>query len=71
MGLGFFIETEGKRRLIGHTGEQGGFRSFIYFDPVSQAVVVGVVNTTNNARPEESDRAFRRAAGAARELLGD
>jgi len=71
MGLGFFIVTEGKRRLIGHTGEQGGFRSFMYLDPASQSVVVGVVNTTNNARPGESDRAFRRAAGAARELLGN
>ena len=71
MGLGFFIVTDQGRRLIGHTGEQGGFRSFLYFDPVSQAVVVGVVNTTNNARPEESDRAFRRAAAAARKLLQD
>jgi len=71
MGLGFFIVTQGKTRLIGHTGEQGGFRSFMYLDPTSQSVVVGVVNTTNDARPEESDRAFRRAAGAARDLLGN
>jgi CubicO group peptidase (beta-lactamase class C family) len=71
MGLGFFVVTDGGSRVIGHTGEQGGFRSFLYFSPVSRAVVVGVVNTTNNARPEESDRAFQRAAGAARALLQD
>jgi CubicO group peptidase (beta-lactamase class C family) len=71
MGLGFFVAEGEKGRLVGHTGEQGGFRSFLYLNPVSQAVVVGVVNTTNNARPDESDRAFQRAAAAARTLLED
>jgi len=71
MGLGFFVVSGEGGRLVGHTGEQGGFRSFLYFNPVSHGVVVGVVNTTNNARPDESDRAFQRAAAAARKLIAD
>jgi CubicO group peptidase (beta-lactamase class C family) len=69
VGLGFFVWEQGGRRIVGHTGEQGGFRSFLCFDPAAGAVVVGVVNTTNDARREESDRAFLRAAQAARQLL--
>lgn len=70
MGLGFFVVRQGGRRLIGHTGEQGGFRSFFYLDPATEEVVVGVLNTTNEARPEASNRAFLRAAAAARAMLG-
>jgi CubicO group peptidase (beta-lactamase class C family) len=69
VGLGFFISRAGGTRLIGHTGEQAGFRSFMFFNPATRAAVVGVVNTTDDARPEESGRAFGHAARAAAELL--
>jgi hypothetical protein len=43
---------------VGHTGEQSGFRSFVYFDPASTTAVIGVLNTTNEARPEVSNRGW-------------
>lgn len=69
MGLSFFLRPLGGDTLVGHTGEQAGFRSFVYFNPGTRAAVIGVVNTTNDARPEESGRAFRGALEAAVRLL--
>lgn len=69
MGLGFFIDNVNGTRLIGHTGEQAGFRSFLFFNPVTRAGVAGVVNTTNDARGDESGRAFAAALKAAQETL--
>lgn len=65
MGLSFFLRPAGRFTLVGHTGEQAGFRSFAYFNPETRAAVIGVVNTTNDARPEESGRAFTAALEAA------
>lgn len=69
IGLGFFIVTLDGTRLIGHTGEQAGFRSFFYLNPVTRAAVLGVVNTTNDARPEDSGQAFVAAIRAATATL--
>ncbi len=69
MGLGFFLLPAGRDTLVGHTGEQAGFRSFVYFNRQTRTGVIGVVNTTNDARPDESGRAFRRALVAATGLL--
>lgn len=65
MGLSFFLRPAGRVTLVGHTGEQAGFRSFVYWNPETRAAVIGVVNTTNDARPEESGRAFTAALEAA------
>ncbi len=40
-------------------------RSWIYFNPASRAGVIACVNTTDEALPEESGRAFRSALSAA------
>lgn len=69
MGLGFFIDTINGTRLIGHTGEQAGFRSFLFFNPITKAGVAGVVNTTNEARDEDSGKAFVAALLAAEGIL--
>jgi CubicO group peptidase (beta-lactamase class C family) len=69
MGLGFFIQMVDGTRLIGHTGEQAGFRSFFYLNPVTRAAVLGVVNTTNEARDEDSGRAFQELLNAAAAML--
>jgi CubicO group peptidase (beta-lactamase class C family) len=69
MGLGFFIENVAGTRLVGHTGEQAGFRSFMFFNPITRTGVAGVVNTTNDARGDESGRAFAAALKAAEGVL--
>jgi CubicO group peptidase (beta-lactamase class C family) len=53
-GLSFYLYRRGRSTIVGHTGEQSGFRSFFFLDPSSTTAVVGVVNTTNEARPDSS-----------------
>jgi CubicO group peptidase (beta-lactamase class C family) len=69
VGLGFFVMWRDGTRLVGHTGEQAGFRSFFYINPTTRAAVIGAVNTVNEARPEESDAAFKALVLAATDLL--
>lgn len=68
MGLGFFLYDINGRRLVGHTGDQGGFRSFMAFDPASGRGIIGVVNTSNTTNPD-SDAGFTSVFHAALELL--
>lgn len=58
MGLSFFIVPRGADTLIGHTGEQAGFRSFLYVNPKTGAAIVGVFNTRNDAEPDRSQVGF-------------
>lgn len=48
MGLSFFLYTIGNERVIGHTGTQAGFRSFLYFNPRTKRAVISVYNTSSN-----------------------
>ena len=45
MGLCFFIEKRGSRRLVGHSGSQNGFISHLYIDPAAHAGYVVSFNT--------------------------
>jgi CubicO group peptidase (beta-lactamase class C family) len=45
MGLGFF---HGPATLVGHWGEQAGFRSFLFVNPGAHTGVLFVVNTTED-----------------------
>lgn len=48
VGLGFFsLEHEG-RRIVGHTGDQAGYRSYLYFDPAASTGVILVFNSNND-----------------------
>jgi len=69
IGLGFFLFDVDGHRLVGHTGDQGGFRSFMAFDPVSGKGVIGVVNTSNDVDPEASGRGFNQLVQAALKTL--
>ncbi len=51
VGLGFFSTEVDGRRIVGHTGDQAGYRSFVYFDPERRTGLVMVFNTTNEAAP--------------------
>jgi CubicO group peptidase (beta-lactamase class C family) len=57
-GLSFYLYRRGETTVVGHTGEQSGFRSFVYFDPATTLGVIGVVNTTNEARPDASSEGW-------------
>jgi CubicO group peptidase (beta-lactamase class C family) len=47
-GLGFFSLDAGGRRIVGHTGDQAGYRSYLYLDPAAASGIVLVFNTTND-----------------------
>ncbi len=48
VGLGFFSLDMKGRRIVGHTGDQAGYRSYIYIDPTSSSGIILVFNTTND-----------------------
>jgi CubicO group peptidase (beta-lactamase class C family) len=68
-GLSFYLYRRGRSTIVGHTGEQSGFRSFFFLDPSSTNAVVGVVNTTNEARPDSSLAAWDRLVHGAVDLV--
>jgi CubicO group peptidase (beta-lactamase class C family) len=48
VGLGFFSVERNGRRVVGHTGDQAGYRSYVYFDPAASSGIILVFNTTND-----------------------
>jgi CubicO group peptidase (beta-lactamase class C family) len=68
-GLSFYLYRRADRTIVGHTGEQSGFRSFFYLEPVSTTAVIGVLNTTNDVRAEASARGWDALTHRAVELV--
>jgi CubicO group peptidase (beta-lactamase class C family) len=64
VGLGFFSLEADRRRIIGHTGDQAGYRSFLYLDPGRRTALVLVFNTTR-----EGSAAAERLAALAHDGL--
>jgi CubicO group peptidase (beta-lactamase class C family) len=48
VGLGFFSLEHGGHRIVGHTGDQAGYRSYVYLDPAASSGIILVFNTTND-----------------------
>ena len=67
MALSFFVIHRGAATIIGHTGSQAGFRSFLFFNPTTSTAVIAAFNTTNDAAPARA--AFARMYEAALALL--
>jgi len=45
MGLSFFIYEDAGRRIVGHTGSQKSFISFIFIEPETKVGLIGIYNT--------------------------
>lgn len=69
MGLSFFLAEAPGRRVVGHTGEQAGFRSFLYLAPEAGTAVIGVTNTINRTRGRASQGDWQRLTRSAIEVL--
>ncbi len=67
MGLGFFVVDRGSYRLIGHTGSQAGFVSFLWINPATRTVAIASLNTDNQAAGDKN--AFGRIQKAMIALL--
>lgn len=44
-GLSFFLYQKNGHKIVGHSGSQKAFRSFIFFDPKANIGLIGVYNT--------------------------
>jgi CubicO group peptidase (beta-lactamase class C family) len=69
MGLGFFLWRNGSSWLIGHTGQQAGFLSYMYFDPATRRGVIGAINTWDDANSTPFSNDFTALGNHARSLL--
>lgn len=54
MGLGFFVLNLKGHRYIYHDGDQGGFSSEMFIDPVRHEASILMVNTTDTGKPASS-----------------
>ena len=71
VGLIFFIDMRAGRKLIGHSGDQNGFLSYIDLDPANSTASIMVINTTVNlplGTPPQKDMLYR-LRRASRSLL--
>jgi CubicO group peptidase (beta-lactamase class C family) len=62
-GLGFMVSRPGAPLLVGHTGAQAGFTSFVYVNPRTATAIVAAFNTVSDVP------FFRPVKDAARALL--
>ena len=67
MALSFFVVHRGTATILGHTGSQAGFRSFIFFNPMTTSAVIAAFNSSNEAEPARA--AYLRMYEAALALL--
>ncbi|HEX3234943.1 MAG TPA: serine hydrolase domain-containing protein [Gemmatimonadales bacterium] len=69
VGLSFFLFDDGGAPLVGHTGDQAGFRSFLYLNPRTGAAILGVINTGNDVDPEGTAARWNEMNRAARAVI--
>jgi CubicO group peptidase (beta-lactamase class C family) len=69
VGLSFFLFSSEGTPVVGHTGEQAGFRSFLYLNPQNRMAIIGALNTVNEARGEASAAGWARLTREAREAI--
>jgi CubicO group peptidase (beta-lactamase class C family) len=69
IGLSFFLETHEGRRLVGHSGNQGGFIAHIYVDPEASAAYVIAFNTDASSKTKGESQDTRALDAALRTAL--
>ena len=69
IGLSFFLEQHAGRRLIGHSGDQGGFISHFYLDPEPRAAYVVAFNTDASSKAKGEPQNTRALDAALRDAI--
>ena len=69
LGLSFFIVRRGQTRFVGHTGEQAGFRAFLYINPATGSGVVAAFNTSDDRPGTGRPSAVQQIRDAALDLI--
>ena len=50
VGLSYFLTDDGSTQVIGHTGSQAGFLSFLWVNPATKTGIVVAINTNSAVR---------------------
>jgi CubicO group peptidase (beta-lactamase class C family) len=69
VGLSFFLFPSEGTSVVGHTGEQAGFRSFLYVNPQTGTAIIGALNTVNEARGDQSAAGWAKLTRQARGVI--
>jgi CubicO group peptidase (beta-lactamase class C family) len=69
VGLSFFLVRRGHTTFIGHTGNQAGFRAFIFLNPDTHAAVAAAFNTDSDLPANEHPSTYQRIRDGALELI--
>jgi CubicO group peptidase (beta-lactamase class C family) len=69
VGLSFFLFPSEGIPVVGHTGEQAGFRSFLYLNPQNRMAIIGALNTVDEARADQSAAGWARLTRQARGVI--
>jgi CubicO group peptidase (beta-lactamase class C family) len=69
MGLSFFVAHRGGATLVGHTGSQAGFLSFMYLNPVTRDAIIASFNTDSDVPRGNRPSAFNVIREAALSLI--
>jgi CubicO group peptidase (beta-lactamase class C family) len=69
VGLSFFTVRRGHTTFVGHTGNQAGFRAFLFLNPQTGAAVVAAFNTDSDLPSNEHPSTYQRIRDQALQLI--
>ena len=69
VGLSFFSIRRGQTTFIGHTGNQAGFRAFLFLNPGTGDAVAAAFNTDSDLPSEEHPSKYQRIRDGALQLI--
>jgi CubicO group peptidase (beta-lactamase class C family) len=69
VGLSFFTVRRGHTTFVGHTGNQAGFRAFMFLNPGTGAAVVAAFNTDSDLTSDEHPSKYQRIRDQALRLI--
>jgi CubicO group peptidase (beta-lactamase class C family) len=69
VGLSFFSVRRGHTTFVGHTGNQAGFRAFMFLNPDTGAAVVAAFNTDSDLPSDEHPSKYQRIRDQALQLI--
>lgn len=69
VGLSFFTVRRGHTTFVGHTGNQAGFRAFMFLNPGTGAAVVAAFNTDSDLTSDEHPSKYQRIRDQALQLI--
>jgi len=69
VGLSFFSVRRGQTTFVGHTGNQAGFRAFMFLNPDTGAAVAAAFNTDSDLPDNEHPSKYQRIRDGALQLI--